>query len=677
MSSSFVPRRSYFLTPESSEEDDSSPSDHAKDPALTAAELLLTKGLELADVSLDFVSRDGAVCIVHVANADWVDIFQTLWTWTIRDGRHAHNGKSGRFPSENDWMAWAPMEDSTPSEKAKSSELFAHAVSSGIPVTAFTANVDWLPLDLVRGADCHIPVPLFTSLSADQMVATMFGQPPDKMLTDEQAQFVTPRLLRLARRVGQTATDYVSRLATLIDADCAAMPASVLVKSSASPRIEPTLDRLHGMDEAVAWAQRVGRDLDAFRNQTIGWTDIDRGCLLSGPPGCGKTLFARAMATTLDLPLVSGSYSQWHGTNGAHQGDLLKAMRKTFADARSKVPCILFLDEIDSFPNRGTITHHYAEWEIQVVNGLLSEIDGVDSGVGVILIGACNHPHRLDPALIRSGRLDRHICVSLPDKSALALILREHLGDDLPNEPLLGAALMAAGSTGADCERFVRGARRLAREAGRSMMVSDLLDEIRGQDDRSEQELWRIAVHEAGHAVASCTLQPDTLTAVTLRSDGNLAGAALSKAAAGAYLASTLNLDLVTLLAGRAAEEVILGSPSSGSGGTMMSDLAQATTLAATGAAAYGFDGAAGLLWSGLPEPHTLQKMLAKDPTLGARAGVALDNAYTQALTLVKERRKVVEALADALLEKRALDGIEVALIVALHSSGLPVGAAS
>jgi cell division protease FtsH len=142
-------------------------------------------------------------------------------------------------------------------------------------------------------------------------------------------------------------------------------------------------------------------------------------------------------------------------------------MCASFAQAREKTAvaggAILFIDEVDSFPNRETLTHHYKDYEIQVVNALLAEIDGVEGRRGVVLLAACNHPHLLDPALVRSGRLDRHIRISLPDQAALARILREHLGKDFGGESLQEAALAAAGASGADCEPFVRGARRRAR----------------------------------------------------------------------------------------------------------------------------------------------------------------------------------------------------------------------
>ena len=273
------------------------------------------------------------------------------------------------------------------------------------------------------------------------------------------------------------------------------------------------------MKAAVSWGRDLARDLQAVAAGQLDWTDVDRGCLLSGPPGVGKTLFARALAASCGVPLIVGSYGEWHGSGGAHQGDLLKSMHKTFEQAREKVPSIVFIDEIDSFPDRAKVTHRYASWEIQVVNSLLAEIDGVRERQGVIVLGACNHAHMLDPALTRAGRLDRHIEIGLPDRGELALILREHLGADLSGEPLNEAARSVMGMTGADCERLVRGARRRARVAGRAMIADDLISESAGAQECTEDEMWTMAIHEAGHAAAACRFLRGRLASVSICHD--------------------------------------------------------------------------------------------------------------------------------------------------------------
>lgn len=650
------------------------PPVQAVDPAEVMALVLIERALAASALDREAVRLPATVVTVLVPTEDWVAPACTAWTESVSGPESTCEAE--RFPRRDNGPAKTvtftrtrnPLEATDAARDARDAD-FLEALYRGHCSIGFAANLALLPHDLAAAADHRLVLEVPSPDAISEAAERITGTPPASRLTKDEAACATPRLLRLARRPGQTADAYLRKLGELLSLDHARPAAAAPQSTTGKPRPAPPFERLSGMDEAVAWGRTLRADLAAMADGSRSWSDVDRGILLSGPPGCGKTMFAQSLAAWCGLPLIEGSWSLWLGTGGGHQGSMLTAMRKCFEHARKFAPCILFVDEIDSFHDRAAGTR-FDNWSVPVVNALLAELDGVGGREGVVVVGACNHPHLLDPALVRSGRLERHIRIGLPDRKALADIMRVHLGTLLPEEALLDLALLASGSTGADAERFVRGARRRAREAGRPLTLMDLRDEIAGPDVGSAPDRRRAMVHEAGHAVVAVALGL-LLEDVSIRRSGGSGGGATVRKESRFQNSGDIRAKLAMALAGRAAEEVLLGEPSSGAGGSRDSDLAKATRTALSAVSELGLGADARLLWTPVPDrDRELAAFVAGDPALAARAQALLADAYELARSTVIARRAAVERVADLLSARGALDGHEVAAVVQAAGDG-------
>ncbi|WP_425985294.1 AAA family ATPase [Ensifer sp. R-19] len=190
-----------------------------------------------------------------------------------------------------------------------------------------------------------------------------------------------------------------------------------------------TVETLSGYGRAKDWALDLKADLDDYRASILAWSEMSTNLLLSGPPGTGKTTFARALCNSLQVPLVVTSVSTW--LQGGHLNDVIDRMSKTFVEARAMAPAILFVDEIDGIGKRQPAEREYADYWNTVVNKALELLDGAVKNEGLIIVGATNRPDHIDEAIKRSGRLETHIEIPKPDVPTLAEILAHHLGDDV------------------------------------------------------------------------------------------------------------------------------------------------------------------------------------------------------------------------------------------------------
>lgn len=634
-------------------------------PVSAAAKILTRQLFKVTPGLAKAVAFEAVAVVVEVPGIDWIGPIADAWKGQLLPSDRS----SGEWEDDDIDTAvatdrrtprrWKELRHDGTDRLAHRSDRRDHgiaaALSMGRSVVGFSQAPDrHLPRDLLRIADWRVTVPHIAPAVLARIAAAVTGGRPKVTLPEDLCRLVGADDLALARRPSQSADDYLTRLRALVEAK--------------APTRSVTLADLHGMDEAVAWGRALAVDLAEYVRGRLPWSAVDKGVLLEGPPGTGKTTFCRALAASCGVPLISGSLYQWQ--SAGHLGDLQKAMRATFDEARKAAPSLLMIDEVDAFGDRQSFAHDNRDYSIQVVNGLLEELDEIGGHEGVVVVTACNHVHRLDPAIRRSGRLDRTIHVPLPDSQALAGIIRHHLGADLSDADLMPVATLALGSTGADVERWTRGARRRARTAQRGMSLDDLLAEVRGAGGRKPETLRVCAIHEAGHAVALAVLAPGRLLCATIRETASTNGAVTVEPDDGMPTRDGLEVRLTVLLAGRAAEEIVLGAVSANSGGSENSDLAKATALAASMLTAYGLDDQIGLVWLGEATPRTLDILMRLRPGLEQRVQSILADAYARCGQLIREHRPAVEVVADLLLERETLTGSDVEAVVRPHLCG-------
>ena len=398
---------------------------------------------------------------------------------------------------------------------------------------------------------------------------------------------------------------------------------------------------LAGFGPAKAWGLQLAADLAEYKAGQLGWDEIDKGLLLSGPSGCGKTLFAAALAAECEVPILRSSYADCEAATGS--GNLIaKAIKKVFSDARKKAPCILFIDEIDSVGARGKRGHNSGWFDI-VINSLLAELDGAEPCNGVVVVGATNHPDQIAPALLRPGRIDRHIRIPKPTIEDPKAILAHHLGEIAGLDE---AARACRGLSPATVAQVAREARRTARKAKRDVGAVDVVDVIIERRGRRDPTLdRRICVHEAGHVLVDLKLG---LHVPYVDAD---AGETAIEVPAGTMSLAGLETHLAGMMGGRAAEIAVFGEPTFGAVG----DLANATSLANAAVAQAGLAGSLIVM----PDEAAIA-----EPDVRRRVEDLMGKAMESAAAIVSENRRALDALARALAKRRYLDADEVKAVV-------------
>ncbi len=444
------------------------------------------------------------------------------------------------------------------------------------------------------------------------------------------------------------------------------LEASKEVKFEKAKPWKPRLEELEGYGEAKRWGLDLIVDLNDWRQNKITWDDVSSGLLLSGPPGTGKTMFAAALARSCGVNFVATSSAQWQSKG--HLGDMLKAMRRSFREAELMGPTVLLIDEIDSIGDRSAFTGQNVDYNIEVVNALLELLDGSEGRTGVVVIGATNFPGKVDPALRRPGRLDRHYALELPDIETRAQIVGLHLGiHEISDDDIRTIAMATVGRSGADLKQYVADARRQARRQRRPVEAADILGIVPPVTALDGDERRIASIHEAGHAAVGLELSVAEIKFLVIVRQ-KVAGQATQGYVEWNIPAPTFsNRDsycdrIAMLLGGIAAERVFFGGHFDGAGGFVGSDLQLATDLATLMVAAYGMGET--IAYTHAPTPELLQRLREND--LGVRQQVerVLSEQLARACEIVDRNRAGVDRVVAVLATIEVLGGDEVRSIL-------------
>jgi len=417
--------------------------------------------------------------------------------------------------------------------------------------------------------------------------------------------------------------------------------------------------------------------------------EIPRGILLEGPPGTGKTLIAKAIASEADANFISVSASEFVEL---FVGAGAAKVRNLFKQARENSPCIIFIDEIDAVgKQRGTGINMGNDEREQTLNQILAEMDGFAQNQGVLVIAATNRKDVLDAALLRPGRFDRLINVPLPDTNSRKAILKVHTANkNIAGDVSLDfLAQLTAGFSGAQLKNLVNeGAINAAREARTIISQNDIenaLEKIivgivKKVDTRSDDALYRVSVHEIGHAIIAALFKEYfELKKVTIQSTYNGAGGYTlfneypEITESGLYTKDLLQKRLIIALGGKAAEQVFYGEDFVSVGA--MQDLKQANSIARQMIGNYGMGDELNVFYNENTEGD-------RNPFLGRSLGMGekysdktkekfdlealflVNEAYSKAVSMISENKDKVNVLVRMLLDNVTLNGEFVDLYV-------------
>ena len=450
-------------------------------------------------------------------------------------------------------------------------------------------------------------------------------------------------------------------------------------KSNAKVYVEKstgvTFADVAGQDEAKESLQEMVDFLNNPKKYTSIGAKLPKGALLVGPPGTGKTLLAKAVAGEAGVPffsLAGSDFVEMFVGVGASR------VRDLFKEAQKQAPCIIFIDEIDAIgKSRDSRYGGGNDEREQTLNQLLAEMDGFDSSKGVLILAATNRPEVLDKALLRPGRFDRRIIADRPDLKGRTETLKVHSKDVRMDETvdLEALALASAGLVGSDLANIINEAAIIAVKAGREFVnQSDLFEAFelvavggKEKKDRamSDKERKHVAYHEVGHALVSAlqkNSEPVQKITIVPRTMGAL-GYTLQTPEEEKFLETKEELiaKITTYMGGRAAEEIVFGTYTSGAA----NDIENATSIARNMVTRFGMSDKFGMMGLATVESQYLEGRAAL--TCGEATAAEIDNevlamitnCYENAYALLEDHREVLDKISDYLYEHETISGKE------------------
>src|SRR5210317_790440 len=426
--------------------------------------------------------------------------------------------------------------------------------------------------------------------------------------------------------------------------------------------ITTRFDDVQGIDNAKGELQEIVGFLRDPTQYIVSGAKIPKGALLAGKPGTGKTLLARAIAGESSVPFIQCSGSSFVEM---FVGVGAKRVRDIFEIARKNQPCIVFIDEIDAIGKKRSANGFAANDEReQTINQLLTEMDGFDNDSQIVVIAATNRVDILDDALLRPGRFDRKIQVSLPDVHGREKILKVHSKNKnlAPEVDLMSVARQTTGFSGADLENLMNECAIYSVREGTNLITPSIIEDVyqrvvvgaKGGHPMSDERKRRVAYHEAGHAIIGVLMPTyDEVRKVSIIPRGDAGGVTFFQPATddrGMYTKEYLLSQIKVALGGHAAEEIVYGRESVTTGAS--SDFSQVYAIAREMVVNYGMSEAIG-------------KINVQDGSLSQQTAYLVDlevhrisdECYVDVMELLSKHKEELEELKDILIRDEIIDG--------------------